>query len=420
MVSSLAVAALIVGTPLSAGSSKPKPDVAFMTYSQSGCYGSCIAYNVTLFADGRVIFEAEGDGTPEEIVTDEDVRDAVVAGRHEYRVSREKAEELLAKYRAADLFAMNDSYDSRIADAQSYTIGFSDRGRSKTISDNGGERVGMPPVLNDLMRETNVASKSGAMARGEPDLVSFLEAGGYDFHSLDAAKTLVRAIARHASPATISGLISKGAPLHATWEGKSIAAWAIHAAVTFDDFATIKLLSDRGEIARLSADDRNEIAAFVDLCSIDKARKFKAIGFDPVAAERAGKTFVLKRVGNCSTQDGSDKVADLFRYYLSEGANPNAAIPSGETAIFELWDPEAVDVLIKHGADVNHLNRAGQSAVFSTWDEDVIVRLLGAGTKPVGDYFGTKFWDYAVSKKWTKVIAWLDAHPGVKAIAQGK
>ena len=419
-VSSLAMAALIVAMPVRAALAKSGADVASMSYGQSGCYGNCIAYDVTLFADGRVVFEANAEGTPEEIVGDEDIRDAVVLGRHEYRVPRATAQALLAKFKAADLFAMKDSYDSRIADAQSYSIGFSIGGRSKSIRDNGGERAGMPPILNQLMRETIVATKAEAMARGAAGLVAQLEAGGYDFHSLDAGKTLVRAIARQGSPSTISGLIGKGAPLQAKWNGKSISAWSIQAAVGFGDLTTLKLLSARGEVARLSPDDRNDIAASVDPCSVAKAKALKALGFNPVAAERAGKAFVLQNATGCSTRDGSDKVADLFRYYLSEGADPNVAIPSGETALFGVWDPEEADILIHHGADLNHLDKEGDSAVFSILNEDAILRVLDAGTRPVGEYYGSGFWNYAVSKKWTKVTAWLDAHPDMKKVAQGK
>lgn len=420
MVSSLAMGAAIVAIPIRARGEAPRVDLASMSYGQSGCYGTCIGYDVTLRSDGLVVFEAQPSDKPEDIVTGEDIRDPVAAGRHEYHVSPQRAEALLAEFRAGGLFALKDSYNSGIADAQSYTIGFSDGGRSKTISDNGGERVGMPTRLIDLMRETVTTSEANRMANGRVGMVGLLESGGYDFRSPDAGKMLIRAIARQADSTTIRSLINKGAPLGVKWDGRTFGSWAVHAAVTFDDLATLKLLSERGEIQRLSADERNEIAASVNPCSVDKARKLKLMGFDPVAAEKAGGTSVLKRAGSCSTQDGSDKISDLFRYYLAQGANPNAAIPSGETAIFELWDADAVDILVKHGADVNHLNKEGDSAVFSTWSEDAIVRLLDAGTKPVGDYFGTKFWDYAVSKKWMKITTWLEAHPKMKAVAQGK
>ena len=133
----------------------------------------------------------------------------------------------------------------------------------------------MPQILNDLMRETIVVSQANAMSRGAPGLVELLETAGYDFHSLDAGKMFVRAIARQADSVTINGLLNKGVPLHETWDGKSIAAWAIHAAVTFDDLATLRLLSNKGEIGRLSADDRNEIAVSANLCSLGKVRALK-------------------------------------------------------------------------------------------------------------------------------------------------
>ena len=124
-------------------------------------------------------------------------------------------------------------------------------------------------------------------------------------------------------------------------------------------------------------------------------------------------------VANC-IDEKADPVPSLFQYAVSQGANPNLVDDEGQTALFEIYDPDAVDELAKHGADMNHLNKEGQSAVFGAWDEASIIRKMDLGTKPVGKYYKTNFWDYAQSRKWPKVIAWLEAHPDVKKIAQGQ
>lgn len=401
--------------PVAADATKP----ASMSYRQTGCYGSCVAYEVTLFADGRVIFISNVDGTPEEITTDDDVSDAVASGRHEYRVSATTARLLTDRFRAAKLFDLKDRYSNGTVDAPEYEIGFTDGGTSKKIWDNFGEKVGMPALVTELMKAVVVASGASKMAYGENGMIDQLASERFDFRSVEAGKTLVKAISRKAGAATIRGLIDRGAPFQAKWNGKSIAYWAINASITFNDVTTLQLLSQRDQIARLSSTERRQVAANFRSCKLAEIKRFAALGIDPLAGDKIKQSSSLLAAVSCIAAD-DDSVASLFRYYLAQGANTELVDSEGQTALFDVYEAEEVDVLADHGANMNHLNEDGQSAVFGAWSEDAVIRKMERGTKPVGKYYKSTFWEYAEARKWPKVLAWLDAHPEMKAIAQSQ
>ena len=65
MRSLISVAVAIVAVPVGAEDVAPSARVASMSYGQSACYGSCIAYDITVFADGRTVFESDSDATAE-------------------------------------------------------------------------------------------------------------------------------------------------------------------------------------------------------------------------------------------------------------------------------------------------------------------------------------------------------------------
>jgi hypothetical protein len=108
-----------------------------ITLHRTACRGSCPAYKLTIFGDGRV--EYSGDNA------------WVDYSGKEYRghVSRVVVRQLVDLFRSADYFNLFDRY-GRAYDASDYITSISFDGNSKSVVDESGYHDGIPDIVRTL------------------------------------------------------------------------------------------------------------------------------------------------------------------------------------------------------------------------------------------------------------------------------
>lgn len=111
-----------------------------VTLWRSGCYGTCPAYEVKVFGDGRY----EWDGK------------AFVAaiGKRSGRIPEAEAVRLLERFRTSDVWSLCDSYSQSVTDNPTYLISLAFEGATKTIEDYADSSPTWFQELQDAVDET--------------------------------------------------------------------------------------------------------------------------------------------------------------------------------------------------------------------------------------------------------------------------
>jgi uncharacterized protein DUF6438 len=120
---------------------------------RGACFGPCPVYAIELNGDGRAVFE----GTEH----------TFVRGRREFRVSPQVVGELLERFRAADFWSLNSQYRSTITDQPTFHLSAAIGGKTKSVEDYAGERVGMPAVVTELENEIDRVGGAKWWVEGE-------------------------------------------------------------------------------------------------------------------------------------------------------------------------------------------------------------------------------------------------------------
>src|SRR5690349_2107641 len=219
----LAGVALSLLAPLSASRSDEPPVIdpnnIAITLERSVCFGSCPAYKVTVYGDGRVQFTADKNpfGTAsaayEQFAYSEGV---LLRGSYEDHVAPEAVAALIKRFQAADFWRLKDVYQYNVTDfpTQLLTIVMGDR--KKTVVDYAGIYAGMPQVVSDLEKAVDQLAGTDRWVTGSPSLIPWLERTGFDFHSFDAVELAVAGEQGDAPEATIIDLLNRGGPLDRT------------------------------------------------------------------------------------------------------------------------------------------------------------------------------------------------------------
>ncbi len=111
-----------------------------ITLERIPCFGFCPAYKLTIYDDGRGVYQG--------------YRFVGVMGQEAFSLSQEEVRALLAAFERADYFSFADAYiDPRVTDLPSAITSLSLGGRSKTVTHyDGDERA--PEALS--ARETAI------------------------------------------------------------------------------------------------------------------------------------------------------------------------------------------------------------------------------------------------------------------------
>ncbi len=147
------LAALVAATPTLARS-HGEPDS--VTLSRSPCFGTCPVYTVEVREDGQVTWHGK--------------RFVQVVGDRTARIRPAEARRLIAHFRAARFFTLEDRYAARITDMPTQTLTLNVDGRTKTVVDYAGERAGMPTVVKALEKDVDetAGTRRWIGDRGQP------------------------------------------------------------------------------------------------------------------------------------------------------------------------------------------------------------------------------------------------------------
>lgn len=150
------------------GTKEPFPDVEdwnsvrFTLERPEGNCLSCPAYRLEVSGDGTVTFEGL-NFVPSGKYHDE-VFKTVIVGKYHGKISRQRVEDLLEKFREADYFSLKDKYAQPATDLEDISTSLTIDGKTKKVTDYGGLEVGMPEAVTALeiaMDEAAVASFRG-------------------------------------------------------------------------------------------------------------------------------------------------------------------------------------------------------------------------------------------------------------------
>jgi len=364
-----------------------------MTLGRTSCLGSCPDYEVTVHGDGTVIY----NGT----------RFVAITGRHQCKISEASVHELVAAFRAADYYSLQDKYVWEATDLPTYISSIKIDGQSKQVVDYAGAVIGMPLAVSDL--EVTIDRLSGAKGwtEGNADTVRCLREENWNFNSPEGARMLVD-VAQRGTADAVRELVAAGAPLNGRGEL---------------DHTPLMWAAQRGNVEMLHTllkagageQDARGIAAALAIAGQSKNKEvvntLLTFGNSTGFRDDQGQTMlmlaaasgvltvvdqVLKEHPSVNAQDKNGRTALMaasrgndnnkspeidrawvVRILLEAGADPNIRDQDGNTPLIDATeDPNVVLVLLQGGANINAQNRAGQTALINSASPEVAWVLL--------------------------------------------
>jgi hypothetical protein len=118
------------------GASSNVLDDVVITLERQACFGFCPVYTLTIYGDGTVVYDGK------DFVTIKD--------RVEATITKEKIEQLVQEFEAADYYSLDDNYTERtITDAQTVITAITIDGKTKAIEHYHGDFT-TPENLTEL------------------------------------------------------------------------------------------------------------------------------------------------------------------------------------------------------------------------------------------------------------------------------
>jgi (2Fe-2S) ferredoxin len=117
----------------------PIPDdlnEVIITLERTACFGACPVYRLTIYGNGRVVYEG--------------IQFVRTKGIIETTIGEDSVRQLVSEFQEADYFALKDSYEQRMAtDMPSAITSLTVNGRKKTVSHYHGDSSA-PKKLTEL------------------------------------------------------------------------------------------------------------------------------------------------------------------------------------------------------------------------------------------------------------------------------
>jgi hypothetical protein len=169
-----------------------------MTLERGPCYGDCPIYKLEVRGDGSVLYVGDGN--------------VAISGHHRAAIPHESVDRLVEAYRKARFFSLLDSYVAGVTDGPWYTISLSFDGRTKTVQDYFGLKVGMPGAVVDLERLVDELAGTNRWIKGSPRSIAELKAEGWDFAGQDDEhQEMILNASKSADPDLFNAILDAGA-----------------------------------------------------------------------------------------------------------------------------------------------------------------------------------------------------------------
>jgi len=117
-----------------------------MTLERSQCFGSCPAYKVTIYGDGRVVYQGKSH-----------VR---VEGVQTAKISADRVRELVQAFDVAGFYSMDAEYPTLITDGPVYTTTIQRAGKVTKVINAGGFPKKVPEALTVLENKIDEIAES--------------------------------------------------------------------------------------------------------------------------------------------------------------------------------------------------------------------------------------------------------------------
>jgi len=364
-----------------------------MNLTRTGCLGTCPYYEITVHGDGTVIYTG--------------LTFVAIKGRHQCKISEASVHELVAAFRDADYYSLQDKYVWNATDLPTYISSIEIDGQSKQVADYAGEIIGMPQAVSDLEATIDRLSGAKQWTEGTADAVHCLREENWNFNSPEGARMLVD-VAEGGTADAVRELVAAGAPLNGRGEkDRTPLMWAAKR-------GNVEMLHTLLEAGAGEQDPRGITAALAiagesknkevvtTLVTFGNSTGFRngqgqtmlmlaaasgvLTAVDQVlqghpnvnAQDQNGRTALMAASwGNDSTKSPEIDRARVVRILLEAGAGPNVRDEDGNTALIDTTEDSKVALaLLQGGANINAQNKAGQTALINCVSPEVAWVLL--------------------------------------------
>lgn len=367
---------------------------------RTSCYGPCPDYSVEVQGNTRE-------------VTFNGFTNVFVQGQHRATISKQELQELVAAFRHANYFSLNDRYSLMVTDSPTFVTSIEFDGKKKSVVDYVGLEAGMPEVVRDLENSIDRVVGTEKWIKGNDQTGAALLAEHFDFRAdTEENRALFARVVATGWPDLVQLFLSQGAPAFSmTKDGEGA---LVSAAGRGDLNLVARLLRSGGTPAPELM--TCTLGAAARSGNLDLLEFLIGRGADPngPACGKYEKVTVLMQATlshqpemvqtilkyhpdvNAKSPDGYTALAffllqglprnadpqKIVSLLVTAGADVNGRDNHGRTPIFYACinqQPEAIRALVNAGADVNVKDESGQTALMSCFDVASVNVIVDAG-----------------------------------------
>lgn len=292
-----------------------------------GGWGGQPRYTVTVYGNGRVIFDTEHESGPRKRQFGSDVLafGLMFPGRHESFIERKEAAEVIAAFEQIKFFELADTYGpsptQMMADSSINRLSIRIGNRQKSVLEEQGIQFGMPSAVADLMNRIDRVTSTRRWIHGNPGMLADHMARQGQRGDADSVGRLILAHSRN-DPEMVRALVTAGVPLDRYDEfefGGVIGPSLYHSAIIRGWTDVFMALQARMDLAQVPHEILAYALATSGGCSLHITRQLVAIGINPAKA-RGYDNKTAREVAANSTQACPDSQESRLEALTQMGA----------------------------------------------------------------------------------------------------